>query len=118
MLNQFAVIFSLPYFTWIALYIVIIIFANRIHQENSYRYGLTLLIFSILALINNIISLIVQISDLYSFLMFQLNLPYGIVHTIMTTFTYLSFGLNLASMILLVVSVVNIYKTHRANRTE
>lgn len=117
MLNQFQVLFSLPHFTWIALYIVIIIFANRIHKENSYKYGLTLLIFSIIALINNVISFIVQISDLYSLLLFQLNLPYGFVHTIMTALSWLSFGLNLASMILLVVSVVNIYKTHETSRT-
>jgi hypothetical protein len=118
MLSQFNILFSLPTFVFIALHIVIIIFANRIYKVNSYKYGLLLMVFAILALINNLISVIVQITDLYYYLVIVSGLPYSIASMIMSSLNFVSISLNLAGMILLVVAVTKIFKTHETNRTE
>jgi len=95
-----------------------LVFAILILKKNSYKYGITLMISSIISLVPNIISISIQYPSLLYRLDIELGLPLIEVLLIMNTLSFVFFGLNMASTILLVISIILIYKTHKKERID
>jgi len=108
----------LPTLASIVLQIIILVFATWIYKRNSYRYGIPLMVSSILTLVYNIIYILVQYPDLYYLMITVLNLPYGVASMIISILSLVFMSLNITSTILLVISVTQIYKTHEKERIE
>ena len=98
--------------------IVILVFAIIIYKRNSYKYGITLIISSILSLASNVIYISIQYPFLGYRLQVELGLPIIEVLLILNTWGFVFFGLNTASAILLVISIILIYKTHKKDRID
>ena len=98
--------------------IVILVFAIIIYKRNSYKYGITLIISSILSLTSNVIYISIQYPFLGYRLQVELGLPIIEVLLILNTWGFVFFGLNTASAILLVISIILIYKTHKKDRID
>ena len=98
--------------------IVILVFAIIIYKRNSYKYGITLMISSILSLASNVIYISIQYPFLGYRLQVELGLPIIEVLLILNTWGFVFFGLNTASAILLVISIIKIYKTHKKDRID
>jgi len=100
----------------IIFYILILVFAILIFKRNSYNYGITLIISSILVLTSNIIYMSVQYPYMAYRLEIELGLPFSIVLLTIFTWSLVFLILNSISAIFLVVSIYLIYKTHRKDR--
>ena len=124
MLNQitgdfFTILFSyLPIFLAISLDIIILVFAIFIYKRNSYRYGIYLMMFSILSLIDNILYISIQYQDLWHRMVYVIGVPHSAALMIIAIFGVIFFALNLTSTIFLIVSIYQIYKTHKKDRIE
>jgi len=124
MLNQiigtlFSYLLSyLPAILVITLNIVILVFAILIYKRNSYNYGITLMISSIILIASNIIYISIQYPYLAMRLYMESGLPISIVNMILMSWSFFFLSLNTASAILLVVSISLIYKTHKENRID
>ena len=124
MLNQitgdfFTILFSyLPTFLAISLDIIILVFAIFIYKRNSYRYGIYLMMFSILSLIDNILYISIQYQDLWYRLVYVIGVPLSVAIMIIAILGVIFFALNLTSTIFLIVSIYQIYKTHKKDRIE
>ena len=108
----------LPAILAITLNIVILVFAILIYKRNSYKYGITLMISSIILIVSNIIYISIQYPYLGMRLYIELGLPISIVNMILMSWSLVFTSLNTASGILLVVSISLIYKTHKENRID
>jgi len=123
MLNQIGLellsylIMYLPNIVAITFNIIILVFAILIYKRNSYKYGITLMISSILSLASSIIYISIQYPYLFT-LLYDLGLPMIEAALIMSTWSFFFFGLNTASAILLFISIIQIYKTHKKNRID
>jgi hypothetical protein len=100
----------------ITFYIFILVFAILIFKRNSYNYGITLIISSILILTSNLIYMSVQYPYMAYRLEVELGLPWSIVILTIITWNLVFLILNSLSAIFLVVSIYLIYKTHRKDR--
>ena len=124
MLNQIVtdlIIYFLNYLPAILVInfnIVILVFAILIYKRNSYKYGITLMISSIILIVSNIIYISIQYPYLGMRLYIELGLPISIVNMILMSWSLVFTSLNTASGILLVVSISLIYKTHKENRID
>ncbi len=124
MLNQitgdfFPILLSYtPIFLAISLDIIILVFAIFIYKRNSYRYGIYLMMFSILSLIDNILYISIQYQDLWYRLVYVIGVPHSAALMIIAIFSVIFFALNLTSTIFLIVSIYQIYKTHQKDRIE
>jgi len=124
MLNQitgdfFAILLSYtPIFLAISLDIIILVFAIFIYKRNSYRYGIYLMMFSILSLIDNILYISIQYQDLWYRLVYVIGVPLSVAIMIIAILGVIFFALNLTSTIFLIVSIYQIYKTHKKDRIE
>jgi len=98
--------------------IIMLVFAILILKKNSYKYGITLMISSIISLVPSIFYISIQYPSLLYRLDIELGLPLIEVLLIMNTLSFVFFGLNMASTILLVISIILIYKTHKKERID
>ena len=98
----------------ITFYILILVFAILIYRRSSYNYGITLIISSILILTSNIIYMSVQ----YPYMIFRVEVEFGLSVVLLTIYIWslVFLILNSTSAIFLVVSIYLIYKTHRKDR--
>ena len=108
----------LPTILTITFNIIILVFAILIFKKNSYKYGITLMMSSIISLAYSILFMSIQYPDLIYLLYFDLNLPMSIVNMILITWSFVFLGLNTLSTILLVVSISQIYKSHKKVRID
>jgi len=107
----------LPTILAITFNIIILVFAILIHKRNSYKYGITLMISSIISLASSIIYISIQ----YPFLVIRLHdvgLPNSVISLILMIGNFIFLSLNATSTILLVVSISQIYKTHKKDRID
>ncbi len=124
MLNQIdEVLFSylityLPNVLSITFNIVLLVFAILICKRNSYSYGITLMLSSIISLASEIIYIFIQYPILRYRLQVELGFPMGVVMLIVTTVFLVLMSLNATSAILMVVSISLIYKTHKKDRID
>ncbi len=100
----------------ITFYILILVFAILIFKRNSYNYGITLIISSILLLTSNLIYMSIQYPYMAFRLQIELGFPLSIVILTIFTWNLVFLILNSTSAIFLVVSIYLIYKTHRKDR--
>ena len=100
----------------IAFQIIILVFAILILKKNSYKYGTTLMLSSILSLATSIIFISIQYPYLFILLYFELGFDSFTAQMINLTWSFVLFGLSTASTILLVISIIQIYKTHKKDR--
>ena len=124
MLNQI----SLDFFSYLLTYlptilamtfnIILLVFAILIYKRNSYKYGITLMISSILLLVTDIIYISIQYPFLPYRLQVELGLSYIEIAIILTIISIVFLILNTASTIMLVVSMYLIYKTHEKDRID
>ena len=98
--------------------ITILIFAILIYKRNSYKYGITLMISSIISLASSIIYISIQYPYLAMRLYVELGLPISMVNIILMTWSFVFLSLNTTSTILLIVSISQIYKTHKKDRID
>ena len=124
MLNQivgdlFSYLLSyLPAILAITFNIVLLIFAILIYKRNSYKYGITLMISSILLIASNIIYISIQYPYLFYRMVVELGLPWSVAELITMLWSLLFLSLNTTSAILLVISIYRIYKTHKKDRID
>ena len=124
MLNQIGLellsylIMYLPNIVAITFNIIILVFAILIYKRNSYKYGITLMISSIIFLASDIIYLSIQ----YPFLPIRLHdesgLSFAVISLILMSINFFFLSLYTASAILLVISIIQIYKTHKKDRID
>jgi hypothetical protein len=100
----------------ITFYTLILVFAILIFKRNSYNYGITLIISSILLLTSNLIYMSIQYPYITYRLEIELGFPWSIVILTIFTWNLVFLILNSTSAIFLVVSIYLIYKTHRKDR--
>ena len=118
MLNQiFGEFFSyfltyLPTILAMSLNIVLLVFAIKI-KRNSYKYGITLMISSILLITSNVLYISIQYPYLALRLYNELGLPFSMINMILMSWNFVFLSLNTTSAILLIVSLSQIYKTHK-----
>jgi len=123
MLNQiFGEFFSyfltyLPTILAMSLNIVLLVFAIKI-KRNSYKYGITLMISSILLITSNVLYISIQYPYLALRLYNELGLPFSMVNMILMSWNFVFLSLNTTSAILLIVSLSLIYKTHKRDIKE
>ena len=101
----------------IAFDITILVFAILVLKKNSYKYGITLMLTSIISLASSITYISIQYPFLWYRLEVELGLPVMEALLILNTWGFVFFGLNTTSAILLVISIILIYKTHKKDRT-
>jgi len=102
----------------IIFYTIILIFAIFIYKRNSYKYGITLFVYSIIFLALNIIWISIQGADLANRLVEESGLPGMTVSLIILTLDLTFKIINAIGMIILIVSIYLIYKTHRKDKIE
>ena len=124
MLNQivgdlFSYLLSyLPAILAITFNIIILVFAILIYKRNSYKYGITLMLSSIILITSNIIYISIQYPYLFIRLYVELGLHWSVAELIMMTWSFVFLSLNTVSTILLIVSISLIYKTHKKDRID
>lgn len=102
----------------IIFYTIILIFAIFIYKRNSYKYGITLIVYSIIFLALNIIWISIQGADLAYRLVEESGLPGMTVSLIILTLDLTFKIITAIGMIILIVSIYLIYKTHRKDKIE
>jgi len=124
MLNQIGLellsylIMYLPNILAITFNIIILVFAILIYKRNSYKYGITLMISSIIFLASDIIYLSIQYPFLPIRLHDELGLSFAVISLILMSINFFFLSLYTASAILLVISIIQIYKTHKKDRID
>ena len=101
----------LPTLLAMSLDIVLLVFAIKI-KRSSYKYGITLMISSILLITSNVIYISIQYPYLGLRLYIESAFPMLLVNLILTLWSFVFLSLNTTSAILLIVSLSLIYKTH------
>lgn len=105
-----------PILIYMSFDIVILIFAIFIYTKNSYKYGLYLMISSIISLISNVILIAIN----YPYLAYNLSVVYGfssyMVGFVLSIVGLVFLALGVSSKILLFLGIYQIYKTHKPNR--
>ncbi|MBY9019274.1 MAG: hypothetical protein KGD66_10635, partial [Candidatus Lokiarchaeota archaeon] len=91
--------------------IILLVFAILIYKRNSYKYGITLMISSIISLASNIIYFSIQYPFLGYRLFVELGLPVSEVTLILMIWSFVFVSLYTTSTIFLVVSIYMIYRT-------
>lgn len=119
-------ILQIPFISWLSSYgpiliymsfdIVILIFAIFIYKKNSYKYGLYIMISSIISIISSVILIAIN----YPYLAYTLTAVYGfssyMVGFVLSMLGLMFLALGISSTILLFLGIYKIYKTHRPNR--
>ena len=120
MLNQmgFDFLTYLPNIIAMTFNIIILIFAILIYKRNSYKYGITLMISSILLLASDIIYIAIQYPFLLYRLQVEMGLPFFEITLILTIISFIFLSINTTSAIFLVISIYLIYKTHKKDRID
>ena len=124
MLNQIGLellsylIMYLPNIVAITFNIIILVFAILIYKRNSYKYGITLMISSIIFLASDIIYLSIQYPFMPLRLLDELGLSFAEISLILMSINFFFLSLYTASAILLVISIIQIYKTHKKDRID
>jgi hypothetical protein len=108
-----AIVNYIPTFITITFDIIILIFAIFIFKRNSYRYGVFLMLFAILSLVQSIIYIAIGYPDLFYRLYYDMGLDFATVNMILMSIFFVFLTLNVASTIFLIVAIVQIYKTHQ-----
>ncbi len=108
----------LPNIVSITFNIIILVFAILIYKRNSYKYGITLMISSIIFLASDIIYLSIQLPFLPIRLHDELGLPFAVISLILMSINIFFLSLYTVSTIFLVVSIYLIYKTHKKERID
>lgn len=108
----------LPAILVITLNIVLLVFATLIYKRNSYNYGITLMISSILLIASNIIYISIQYPFLAYRMLVEQGLHIDVVRLITMAWSFVFLSLNTTSTIFLVVSIYLIYKTHQKDRID
>lgn len=103
----------IPTFIAITFDIIILIFAIFIFKKNSYRYGIFLMLFAILSLIQSIIYIAIGYPDLFYRLVMDMGLDFTAANMIMISISLVFLALNVTSTIFLIVAIIQIYKTHQ-----
>ena len=118
MLNQvsYDIFMYLPNILSIIFYTIILVFAIFIHKRNSYKYGIYLMISSIIVITSNIFYISIQGATLAYRLQVELGLPMMDVVLILFLISLFTIIVNAAGTIFLVVSVYLVYKTHQTER--
>lgn len=93
--------------------IILLVFAILIYKKNSYKYGITLMISSIISLTSDIICFSIQYPFLGYRLFVELGLPVSEVTLILMIWSFVFLSLYTTSTIFLVVSIYMIYRTHK-----
>ncbi|MFX0147772.1 MAG: hypothetical protein ACFE8E_08470 [Candidatus Hodarchaeota archaeon] len=105
-----------PIFVYLSFDIVILIFAIFIYRKNSYKYGLYLMISSLIS----IISYVILIAINYPFLAYTLAADYGfspnMIGIVYSILGLVFLALGVSSKTLLFLGIYQIYKTHKLNR--
>jgi len=104
-----------PILIYMSFDIVILIFAIFIYKKNSYKYGLYLMISSIISIISNVIFIAIN----YPFLAYTLSVygfPAYMVGLVLSIIGLVFLALGISSTILLFLGIYQIYKTHKPNR--
>jgi len=96
--------------------ITILVFAILVLKKNSYKYGITLMLSSIISLASSITYISIQYPFMGYRLQVELGLPIIEVLLILNTWGFVFFGLDTTSVIFLVISIILIYKTHKKDR--
>ena len=102
-----------PTILTMALQVVILIFAIFILKKNSYKYGIMLMLSSILSLVAGIVFIAINRPFLWYILNYEMGLPYSVADTIVMTLDFVFFGLNTTSLVFLLIAIIQIYKTHK-----
>ncbi|MFX1496381.1 MAG: hypothetical protein ACFFBH_02535 [Promethearchaeota archaeon] len=105
-----------PLIIFLSFDIAILIFAIFIYKKNSYKYGLYLMISSIISIVSNVIIIAIN----YPYLGYTLQAVYGFpsstVAIILSILSLFFLVLGVSSKILLFLAIYLIYKTHRPHR--
>ena len=107
----------LPTLLALSLDIVLLVFAIKI-MRSSYKYGITLMISSILLITSNVIYIAIQYPYLGLRLYMESAFPMLLVNLILTLWSFVFLSLNTTSAILLIVSLSMIYNTHKRDIKE
>ena len=107
----------LPTLLALSLDIVLLVFAIKI-MRSSYKYGITLMISSILLITSNVIYIAIQYPYLGLRLYMESAFPMLLVNLILTLWSFVFLSLNTTSAILLIVSLSMIYNTHKRDIIE
>jgi hypothetical protein len=108
-----ALVSYIPTFIAITFDIIILIFAIFIFKKNSYRYGIFLMLFAILSLVQSIIFIAIGYPDLFYRLVMDMGFDYTTANMIMMSISLVFLAINVASTIFLIVAIIQIYKTHQ-----
>ena len=116
MLNQIdfltSIVNFLPNIIRLVFYILILVFAIYILKESTHRYAITLIISSILPITKDVLYIVIQYPFLAYRLEVELGLPLAQALIIMGIWSMLFMILEITGVILLLVSVYMVYKTH------
>jgi len=118
MLNQlggdFLIIFLnyLPTLLGMTFNIIILIFGILIYKKNSFKYGMFLMLSSIMALASSITYIVIGYPTLFFRLYYELGFDVSTVNMIIVTLNFVFLSLNTLSSIFLVISLYLIYKEH------
>ena len=124
MLNQISldlfdyIAYYLPNILGIILYAVLLVFATLIYKRNSYNYGITIMISSIISIASDIIYLSIQFPLMPYRLLVEQGLPIDVATLIIYSWNFVFLSLYITSTIFLVVSIYLIYKTHQKDRID
>jgi len=117
--NLFSYILSyIPTVLAMSFNIVLLVFAIFIYSRNSYKYGITLMISSILLIVSDVIYISIQYPYLSYRLYVESGFPMSLVNLILMVWSLIFLSLHTASAILLIVSLSLIYKTHKRDKID
>jgi hypothetical protein len=122
MLFQFSPFFSyfityLPMFIYLGFDIVLLIFATFIYKRNSYKYGMYLMISSLIAIISGIISISLNLPYL-TIELYDRGLSFFEISIILMIVNLIFLILGVVSAVFLFLAIYKIYQTHKNNRLE
>ena len=107
---------QIPTLIFLGFDIAILVFATYIYKRNSFKYGLYLMISSIISIISIIIKISINYNNLLSFLEEEIGFSNAII--IYSILGWMFLGLEIARFVFLFLSVFYIYKTHQKDRIE
>jgi hypothetical protein len=105
----------LPTFIYLGFDIALLVIAIFIYKRNSYKYGLYLMISSIISIVSSILF----ISLNYPFLVYELvsrGLSMVEISIILMILNFISLILGTTSAVFLFLAVYKIYQTHKKDR--
>jgi len=105
----------LPTFIYLGFDIALLILAIFIYKRNSYKYGIYLMISSLIAIISSILSLSLNLPYL-SLELSNRGLNFSQIVIILTIVNLIFLILGVVSTVFLFLAIYKIYQTHKNNR--